>query len=272
MHTLREPSAAGMFYPSDQKQLKELINGLLYLGKPDKQFEHIAGIIAPHAGYIYSGKTAAYAYNLLKDKKYKTVIIISPSHREYFSGVSVYSGQGYKTPFGDLLIDHELADKLTEGSKNIFKGIQGHREEHAIEVHLPFLQSVLKDFLIVPIVMGDQSKVYVDELAQKISDIYADDILIVASTDLSHYHSKTAAYELDSIVEKEISSFNFNSLMNDLETNKCEACGGGPVVALMKALDKKGIKKSVVLNRSDSGDVTKDKSQVVGYLSAVIYS
>lgn len=272
MNTLRETSAAGMFYPSDKKQLKELINGLLYFGKSDVKADKISGIIVPHAGYIYSGKTAAYAYNLLKNRNYKTVVIISPSHREYFSGISIFSGKGYKTPFGDLLINHEITDRLTEGASNIFKGIQGHREEHAVEVHLPFLQSVLNDFMIVPIVMGDQSKLFVDELAQKLSEVYTEDMLIVASSDLSHYHTKETAGYLDSVVEKDIAGFNYDLLMHDLEINKCEACGGGPVVALMKALALKGFNKSIVLNRSDSGDVTRDKSQVVGYLSAAIYS
>lgn len=268
---IRHQQVAGYFYPAEKDKLQKDIALMLQAAKQEKSFNKIFGIVSPHAGYIYSGKTAAYAYNLLKDKKYKTVIVISPSHAEYFPGISIYDGDAYETPLGIVEIDQDMAKKLVEKSKTIFRGIQGHRKEHALEVQIPFLQSVLKDFKIVPIIMGDQSKIFVDELAQKISEVVDDYTLIVASSDMSHFYSSEEANRLDSVVEKRINEFDFERLLKDLDNHECEACGGGPISVMMKTASLKNIYKSAVLNRSDSGDVTGDKNEVVGYLSAVVY-
>ena len=272
MKQVRHSQVAGFFYPSDPQKLKKEISLLLDIAKPQKSYDKIFGIVAPHAGYVYSGKTAAYAYNLLKDKNIKTVIVISPSHSEYFPGVCIYEGDAYESPFGEMEVDKLKAEKLCEESRIIFKGVQGHRKEHALEVQLPFLQSVIKDFKIVPIVIGDQGKMFVDELAKKLSEVYDENTLIVASSDLSHFHNSETANQLDSIVEKRINDFDFEKLQKDLELNNCEACGGGPIVALMKAASLLNVNHSEVLIRTNSGDVTGDKSEVVGYLSAVIYN
>jgi len=271
MNQIRAPQVAGYFYPADSEKLKRDLSLLLSTAKFSKSFEKIIGLISPHAGYIYSGKTAAYAYNLLKGKSYKTVIVISPSHAEYFSGISIYKGSAYETPLGIVEVDEAKANKLIEGSQIIFRGIEGHRKEHALEVQIPFLQSVLKGFKLVPVVMGDQGKLYVDELANQISKVMDDETLIVASSDMSHFYSAYEADQRDSIVEKRINQFDFESLQKDLDTHICEACGGGPIVAMMKAASLQNYRKAEVINRSDSGDVTGDKSEVVGYLSAVIY-
>src|SRR5690606_5291121 len=122
-----------------------------------------------------------------------------------------------------------------------------------------------------PIVMGDQSKMFVDQLAEKISEVVDEETLVVASSDMSHFYDSEEANRLDSIVEKRINDFDFEQLLNDLDDHECEACGGGPIAAMMKAASLKKINKSLVINRSDSGDVTGDKSEVVGYLSAVVY-
>lgn len=271
MNNIRQPAVAGLFYPSDSNELRAEIQNMLAYAETKPVDAKIFGIISPHAGYIYSGRTAAYGFNLLKNKNYNKVIIISPSHREYFSGSSIYNGNAYKTPLGVVEVDKELAKKIIEGSKSIFFGMEGHRQEHAIEVQIPFLQTVLKDFKIVPIVMGDQGKVFVDELAEQISKAVDEETVIVASSDLSHFYTKQKAFELDSVVAKHISNFNFEKLQDDLEHRKCEACGGGPIVVLMKTADLLDKKKSILLNRSDSGDVSGDNSEVVGYLSAAIY-
>ena len=271
MSKVRKPSAAGYFYPADPAKLQDEIGLLLSISTPDKNIKNVFGIISPHAGYIYSGRTAAYAFNLVKDVSYENIIIISPSHREYFPGISIYDGDAFETPLGDIPVNNYIAQELTDRSKLIFKGISGHRQEHAIEVQLPFLQTVLKNFSIVPIVMGDQGRSFIDELSLKLTEVVDDKTLVVASSDLSHYHSKAEAYKLDSVVEKRISDFDYDQLQFDLEERLCEACGGGPIVSMMKtaALQKK--KETAILNRSDSGDVSGDNKEVVGYLSAAVY-
>jgi hypothetical protein len=268
---IRHQQVAGYFYPAEKEKLQKDISLLLQIAKPEKSFNKIFGIVAPHAGYIYSGKTAAYAYNLLKGKSYKTVIVISPSHAEYFLGISIYDGEAYETPLGLVELDQKMIDKLVENSQTIFRGVQGHRKEHALEVQIPFLQSVLKDFKIVPIVMGDQSKMFVNELAEKISKVVDDETLVVASSDMSHFYSSEEADRLDSVVEKRINDFDFEQLLTDLDDHECEACGGGPIAVMMKSASLNSITKSLVINRSDSGDITGDKSEVVGYLSAIVY-
>jgi len=268
---IRKPAVAGQFYPASKSKLETEVKTLLSISDSKKSFDNILGIVSPHAGYIYSGRTAAYGFNLLKDKDIETVIIISPSHREYFPGVSVYEGDAYETPLGIIEVNKEMVEKLTEDSKIIFKGIQGHRQEHAVEVQIPFLQVVLKDFKIVPIVVGDQGDLFVNELAEKLTKVIDDKTVIVASSDLSHYYSGNEAEKLDSIVEKRIIDFDYGRLQKDFKTKNCEACGGGTIISMMKAAAKLNKMKSEVLYRNNSGDTSGDYSSVVGYLSAVIY-
>ncbi|MBZ0198648.1 MAG: AmmeMemoRadiSam system protein B [Ignavibacteriaceae bacterium] len=271
MAVSRKPAVAGMFYPSDKDELMTQIKTLLDISQPREIPENIIGLVSPHAGYIYSGSTAAYAYNTIKNKNYKTVIILSPSHREYFYGACIYSGDAYETPLGAVEIDKEMAIKLTAGSKYLFTGTKGHDDEHAVEVQIPFLQMVLTNFKIVPIVMGDQAPEVIKETAKQIASAADDNTLIVASSDLSHFNSKAEAAKLDALVEKRIIDFNFTQLQNDVENNRCEACGAGPIVAMMNAAEILGKNHSIILNRTDSGDTSGDNSRVVGYLSAAIY-
>ncbi len=272
MQAIRPAAVAGMFYPSNPDKLEDSIRILLRETKLDFKPEKIFALIVPHAGYMYSGKTAAYAYNLLANRNYKTAIILSPSHREYFQGISIFNGDFYQTPLGTIPINAEMRDKLVNNSKLIFAGKEGHRQEHAIEVHLPFLQMVLKEFSIVPIVIGDQRKNYLFELSDQLAKVIDENTIIITSSDLSHFYAKKVADHLDSIVEKHIKNFDFESLQNDLEFHKCEACGGGGIVVALKTASLMNITKSKVLHRSDSGDTTGDESEVVGYLSAVIYN
>ncbi len=271
MTQLRKPAVAGLFYPSNPQKLKNEVLQFLNTSVPSAYPSKVFGIVSPHAGYVYSGATAAYGFNLLKDKKIKTVIIISPSHREYFPGVSIYNGDGYETPLGVVPINQEMADNLIEGRENIFRGVEGHRDEHAIEVQLPFLQCVLEDFSIVPVVMGDQSKIFVEALANKLNDVMDENTLLVASSDLSHYYNSTEADKKDSIIEKDINDFNSEQLAIDLNNKKCEACGAGPIMSVMKTAELRNISGTSVMHRTHSGIVSGDNEQVVGYLSAVFY-
>ncbi|MFZ0456574.1 MAG: AmmeMemoRadiSam system protein B [Ignavibacteriaceae bacterium] len=271
MNKIRKAMVAGYFYPSNPEKLSDEIETLLSISNRGITLQNLTGIISPHAGYIYSGRTAAFAYNLLNNKTIDTVIIISPSHREYFPGICIYDGDGYETPLGIVKINCELADNIVGDRRIIYKGIEGHREEHAIEVQIPFLQKVLTEFKIVPIVMGDQGKPFIEELANRITQVADEKTLIVASSDLSHYYSKQEADKLDSEIENDINEFNIEKLQNDLDHKNAEACGGGPIIAMMKAASLMNKKNAKVLNRSNSGDTTGDYSGVVGYLSAAVY-
>lgn len=271
MKNLREPAVAGYFYPRDEKSLHKTINDFFSRVVHDQDFGHIYGIIAPHAGYTYSGLTAAYAYKLIHRGNYDTVVVLSPSHREYFNAISIYSGNAYKTPLGEIEVNQDLSEKLVKGSEYIMRGEEGHRAEHALEVHLPFLQITLGKFRIVPIVMGDQNNKLIDELADRLSEIVDEKTLIVASSDLSHFYNAATAEKLDGKIEERIKNYDYNGLWDDIKLKKSEACGGGLMVCLMKAMKKAGIDNSSVLYRCNSGDVSGDYSEVVGYISAVFH-
>ena len=143
---------------------------------------------------------------------------------------------------------------------------------HAIEVQVPFLQQVLTSFKIVPIVMGDQRIKNVEDLASGIANVMDDETIIVASSDLSHYHSRTKADLMDSIVETDVANLNYDELIRNLNSKNCEACGAGSILTLLKAASIKGVSKTTILHRTDSGDTSGDETEVVGYLSAVLYN
>lgn len=268
---VREPSVAGMFYPKEPARLLHEIN--YHYTSAEKYFceKEIFGMVAPHAGYIYSGTTACFAYKSSEEKKYKTIIVLSPSHYEYFDGITIYNGDKYKTPLGEIEIDSALASKYISSSTNIYKGIEGHRKEHAIEVHLPFLQKVFGDFKLLPVVMGDQNKNNINQLSNAIANNFQDDQLIVASSDLSHFYKSEIADALDERIESRINDFDYEGLLEDLQSEKSFACGGGLIVAMMQSLKSLGLNTSKVLKRTNSGEVSGDYSSVVGYLSSIIF-
>lgn len=271
MKYYRKPAVAGLFYPADPSELNELINSF-YENISDPLYNNVRGIVSPHAGYVYSGLTAAHAFHQIKNKPYETVYILSPSHREYFPGVSIYSGDYYQTPLGDFEINNEMRNELAGINDDfIFSGVEGHRAEHGVEVILPFLSNAIGNCSIVPIVFGDQKKEFVNELSRRLTPLLNEKSLIIASSDLSHFYSRRIAEQLDANAAERISRFEPDGLQNDLDSHKTEACGGGAIVAMMKACRDFSSSNSAVLHRSDSGDKTGDLSEVVGYLSAAVY-
>lgn len=269
---IREPAVAGTFYPRSATVLGSQIEELLGQVPARDIRGQITALISPHAGYMFSGLTAAHGFNLLVGKTYRTVVIISPSHREYFDGISVYSGEAYRTPLGEVEIDNELREEIVRDHGSIVVSQFGHREEHAVEVQIPFLQEVLSTFMILPVVMGDQRREYCFFLGERLGNVLkGKNTLLVASTDLSHYYQYDVCRKLDSIFIDAVAKFDYERLMEDLETERTEACGGGPTVAAMIAAKNLAAVKSDILHHCNSGDVTGNKSQVVGYLSAVLW-
>ncbi|MFA6618720.1 MAG: AmmeMemoRadiSam system protein B [Candidatus Neomarinimicrobiota bacterium] len=270
---IRKPSVAGLFYPKDPFDLKKELEDLFALNKADGSFDyrHIAGIIAPHAGYVYSGAQAAKAYSYLKGRQYKLVCIISPSHRLYFNATSISSHDAYRTPLGDMPID-SIARDITLSCKGIERSIRGHDKEHALEVQLPFVQHLFGNIPILPMVMGDQSLLSIENLAKCISTLYAQygrDILFIASSDLSHFHDAKTAKTMDGKFIELLQKAKSDELYNLLYSEDVEACGGGAILALLKGLkiNKNEIK---VLAYTHSGEVSNDNSSVVGYSSAIL--
>lgn len=271
MISVRPPAVAGMFYPSDPSILSRDIGQMLN-DAPTKQVRgSVVGLIVPHAGYPYSGSVAASAYKLLQKKSFATAVIVSPSHREFFDGISIYNGSSYRTPLGDVAVDVELRENLISEDDVIEQSMLGHGAEHAVEVQLPFLQQVLGGVRILPIVIGNQRRDYCYHLAQKLADILkGKNALLIATTDLSHYHPYDRAEMLDGIIIRNVEAFDDEGLMASLETRHAEACGGGPMVTVLAAAKLLGANAVKVLTHCNSGDVTGDRHAVVGYLSAAL--
>jgi len=273
---IRPPGVAGGFYPADAKQLQEEIDRLIAQAQAPEIRAPLVALISPHAGYMYSGGVAAYGYSLLKGREIKRVVVISPSHFEAFPFASVYDGDAYETPLGPVPVDKEFAKKLARSSRLIRLSDRGHRvvkgrAEHSLEVQLPFLQRVLGEFTLVPVVMGDQTYETCRALGVALAKLIEEPgTLIVASSDLSHYHPYKQAVKLDHKVIQAIEDWDYLSLHRSLEQRIWEACGGGPIVAAMMAAERLGANEVKILKYANSGDVTGDRSRVVGYVSIAL--
>jgi MEMO1 family protein len=268
---VRKAAVAGMFYSGSARELGNDVDVLLAEAAGTKIPESPIALVVPHAGYVYSGPTAAMAYALLKGREFSTVVVVSPSHREYFPGVSVYPGSAYETPLGKIPVASSARDRLLAASNVVMSSRSGHGSEHAVEVHLPFLQKVLGEFELLPLVMGEQSRATCFALGEALGLILkGEPSLLVASTDLSHFHHAVEAERLDEVVLRDLEKFEPMQLMNDLERERAEACGGGPVVAVMVAARALGARHLKVLAHTHSGNITGDMHSVVGYCSAVM--
>jgi len=273
MKEIREPAVAGMFYPDKPDLLSRDVKKYLENAKKEKIEGEIVALLSPHAGYMYSGQVAAYAYKLIEGKDLDSVVMIAPSHQALFKGASLYDRGGFRTPLGVVPIDVELSKKLMERRKEIQFLPEAHAQEHALEVQIPFLQIVSKSFKLVPIVMEPY---WSWETCQSIASAIAETVkgkkvLLIASSDLSHFHSYEKAIELDKIVLSHIERFDPEGLNRDLKSGRCEACGGGPIISIMLAAKALGANRGKVLKYLNSGDVTGDRSRVVGYGAAVFY-
>jgi len=270
---IRPPAVAGLFYSDKKMELDREVAVYLENAPQIEINGRVIGMVAPHAGYMYSGGVAARAYRQLLDLDIDVVAVIAPSHREYFTEISIFDGFAYATPLGTIEIHRGLAQELADINPQIILSEKGHRfEEHALEVQLPFLQKVLVKFKLIPIIMGEHSSDNIETLAQALATALRDQkALIVASSDLSHFYNAAKAETMDHLVRDKISGFAEDELFNELRAGKCEMCGGGPVVACMKASKLLGADKSKTLLYRHSGDITGDRSEVVGYLSALFY-
>jgi AmmeMemoRadiSam system protein B len=267
---VRRPAVAGTWYPGTAQELASTIDGHLAVVDDDVKGDLVA-LIAPHAGLMYSGAVAAHAYRLLSGRAFDTAVLVGPSHFVAFDGVAIVPSGGFETPFGVALIDADCASALMAASPAIHDSPSAHAREHSLEMQLPFLQRLAPGTGIVPLLMGHQTS----ETARLLGDALAATLrgrraLLVASTDLSHYHDASTAAALDGVVVDCVSHFDADRLQRALETRPEHACGGGPTVAVMRAAALLGARDAIVLDRADSGDVSGDKSSVVGYMAAAL--
>jgi hypothetical protein len=267
---VRPMAVAGSFYPADPKELGNMIDGFVAKAA-QPPLPDVVALVAPHAGYIYSGPVAAYSYALMKGRKFDRVVVVAPSHYEGFNFSSVYDGAAYLTPFGQVPVDQAFAAKLAKASPTIKLSAVGHTPgadhlEHSVEVQLPFLQGVIGQFQLVPVVMGNQDYDACRALGVALAKLaQGTNTLIVASSDLSHYHTYDEAVRLDHKTLSAVADYDYFDLSRNLDLRIWEACGGGPIVAVMIAAERLGATQAKVLHYANTGDVTGDHSRVVGY-------
>jgi AmmeMemoRadiSam system protein B/AmmeMemoRadiSam system protein A len=250
--------------------LATAVDRLVAQATPVEVNEPLVGLIVPHAGYAYSGTVAAKAFSVLKGRRYSRVVVIAPSHYESFGFAAVYDGDAYVTPLGSIPVDKQFAARLAHHPL-IKLSSRGHtgpqsQNEHALEVELPFLQRTLGSFALVPIVMGEQSYDVERALGLALAGaLRSNDTLIVASSDLSHFHTYDVANALDQRLLRAIQEWDYLSVSRNLERRAWEACGGGPIVAAMIATERLGATEARLLTYANTGNVTGDRGRVVGY-------
>lgn len=280
--TYRPPTVDGAFYPKNADTLKAWINEYLQRGERPDDVKEVYGLVVPHAGYVYSGWVAGTAFKQVEGENYDAVIVIAPSHAKAFKGASVFDGDAYVTPLGEAMVDKELSKAISEKNDLVSYSREGHewqgaRTEHSLEVQIPFLQIVQPGVPIVPIVMGSQNYETSDALLKAIVgavEAQSKKVLLVASSDLSHYHDAQTAKRMDQPILRAFYRYDYFKLAMKLFSRKWEACGGGPIVVAMTAAEQLGANdaKPIVYSNSASSPYMKgDKSAVVGYFSGVMY-
>jgi len=266
---VRRSTIAGSWYPGSPERLKETVDRFLANAGSGQIKGELVGLIAPHAGYQYSGQVAAYAYVELKGREYEKVVILAPSHRVYVGEFAITTYAYYETPLGLVPVDKDLVAQL---EAQVPLNMTDENLEHALEIQLPFLQRTLGEFSLLPILMGGQSWDSCQRLSEGLAKVLSgQNALLVASTDLSHFYDYRTAVELDKRVLARIEAFDPKGLNDDLVAQSCEACGAGPVLTAMLAARALGADKAKGLEYKNSGDVTGDKFRVVGYAAAAIY-
>ena len=254
MITVRNPAVAGQFYPADAAELTATVTTLLGETAGEGGAAPKA-LIVPHAGYIYSGPVAATAYARLipYHDRYRRVVLMGPCHRVPLRGMALCSAGAYRTPLGDVAVDSEAVARLQVAGLRVSD--TSHEYEHSLEVHLPFLQQVLDDFTIVPVVVGDASDA---EVADLLAELWGgEETLIVISSDLSHYLPYDDATKRDATTCRRIEHLDTN-IFHD------QACGATPIRGLLLLARKKGL-SAMTLDLRNSADVAGDRKCVVGY-------
>ncbi|HOK41043.1 MAG TPA: AmmeMemoRadiSam system protein B [bacterium] len=278
---IREPVAAGKFYPDKPEELRQMVE-YLFSKAERKKFDNVRAFIVPHAGYIFSGIVAASGYNQINtNKNYNNIFLIGSSHYAAFNGASIYNSGDYKTPFGLVKVNIELADELIKKYDFIFFKEEAELYEHSLEVQLPFLQYIFKkEIRIVPIIIGTDDLNILKKLSSALKEYFTEDNLFIISTDFSHYPDYNNAVEVDKNIGLAIQKKNINFLLseNNKYMNKgipklaCCICGLSSVITLLNMIEVEEEYKIEHIQYMNSGDVSGDKSRVVGYHSFVVLS
>jgi AmmeMemoRadiSam system protein B len=276
-NSIRPAAVAGSWYPGTRGALLRDVDGYL-AAVPEGAMPRgrLEAVIAPHAGLMFSGPVGAFAYKAAAAcGPFDTIILVGPSHFVAFDGVAVYPAGAFESPLGPAIIDEALAIALVAASPAVHVLPEAHAREHSLEMQLPFVRHLLPEARIVPMLMGYQTRETIEALANALAAVTAR-VLMVASTDLSHYFDAARATALDARVADRVRAFDPDGLLAlfeqypEGERGRFVACGGGPAIAVMMAARARGARHGRVLKYMHSGDISGDNSGVVGYLAAAL--
>ena len=276
--SIRQPAVAGQFYPSDKEELTKMISQ--FLEQVEESDASIRALIVPHAGYVFSGQIAAHGFKTVQGQDIKRVILIGPSHHQYLSGVIVDGYDAWQTPLGQVELATDLRDILVKENSLFKVDSSVHQPEHSLEVELPFLQNVLKNFKILPILVGQLSGAELEKISQTLAKHIDEKTLLVASSDMSHYPSYEQANYSDKKVIEAILTGQVAKLQETISQIAKEnipnlstcLCGQGAVEVIMRVAQEMAVQEIKLLQYANSGEVAVgDKSQVVGY-SAIAFT
>ena len=276
MRDIRPSPIAGTWYIGDKESLAQSIDKQLQNSVVGPIPGSVVGVVAPHAGHRYSGEVAAHAFRCLQDMTPEIVAVVSPLHQPHRGRVLTSDHDGYATPLGNVLVDQELVRRL-ETELSTIDGLNvariRHDAEHSLEIELPFLQRVLpQSFRLLPVMIRDQSRSIVEAVGHVLGTILADQsAILVASTDLSHFHSQSIAEGLDAEMLSRIDAFDPAGVLSAEEEGVGFACGRGAVSAVLWAAKDLGADQVKLVKYATSGEVTGDYNSVVGYGAAVIF-
>ncbi len=268
---LRPSPIAGSWYSDDAAELEASIRGYLDRASTPNLAGEVVSLIVPHAGHIYSGLTAAHAFKAIEGKHFHRVVIVAPSHHSYPATLLTTGHQAYWTPLGVIPVDHEALESIDLEIRPV-----RNDREHSLEIELPFLQVLLPDgFSLVPIVVLDQSSETMsnlgEALAKWIKSLPAGEkTLLVASSDLSHFHHESTANRLDKQIADALADMSASRLYQVARQGLGEACGLGPMAAILTASKALGADQVTIADYRTSAEVNHDKSSVVGYVSAIL--
>ena len=283
---VREPAVSGQFYPAQASELDQMVEAFLSKVPPRQSSEVPIALIVPHAGYMFSGQVAAYAYKQIEGFNIQTVIVLGLAHSYPLKGAAIYPKGAFRTPIGDVPIDDETAAKLVQKSSDIEVNEAAHQGEHSIETQLPFLQHIAKNAKLVPVLMGNPDLDTARRIGEAVAEVVLENekngkhTLIIASTDMAHYPNEQYAIESDQSMLKSIEALDSESLLcetNRMMTKKipelhCTLCGEGVTLAVMAAAKKLGVKKGVILKHATSADSPfGDSSRTVGYCAVAFF-
>ena len=275
--TTRRSVIAGSWYPGTEAALKRALDGYFANANHPPVAGRLCGLIAPHAGYAYSGQTAAHAYQQLRGRSFRTVVVVAPSHRAWFDAPAVSAEDAYETPLGRIPVDQALAAALA--TRIPLQRIRGDTE-HAVEIQLPFLQYILGDCYLLPILLSTDNPELPQKLAQALVEVNrlppwaGSGLLLIASSDLHHIASYGEVVRRDRSVVDAVAAFDLTALTPLLMDRDCSVCGRIPILTVLHACRTMGANAVQVLHQTSSGDVTGQRrpgEYTVGYMSAAIY-